>query len=230
MVRGKLFFFRLLKGTEDMRSFAVAVALTLVLGAAPTFAQTAKPPAAPAPAAAQAPAPKPFPEGTRYAFINIQRIAAESSEGKASTAKVQALNQQKVNQLNELQKKVQADQQKLQSQLSVMSDQARVQLEREIERQNREIQRFTQDAQEEVGQLQAELQEQFQAKLLPVIQKVVQEKGIQLLFSQADAGLVWADVSLDLTEEVIKRFDAAGGTAAAPAAQPASPAAQKPQP
>lgn len=218
-----------------MRSFAVAVALSLLLGATPTFAQTAaqKPSAKPAPQA-QAPAPRPFPEGTRYAFINIQRVAAESNEGKAATAKVQALNQQKVNQLSELNKKVQADQQKLQSQLSVMSDQARVQLEREIERQNRDIQRFTQDAQEEVAQLQSELQEVFQSRLLPVIQTVVQEKGIHLLFSQGDAGLVWADASLDLTEDIIKRFDAATGTAAAPTAPagqaPATPAAPaKPQ-
>jgi outer membrane protein len=215
-----------------MRSFAVAAALCLVLGAAPALAQTA----AQQPAAQPAPAAKPFPEGTRYAFVNIQRIAAESTEGKAATAKVQALNQQKVNQLAELQKKLQADQQRLQSQLSVMSDQARLQLEREIERQNREIQRFTQDAQEEVGQLQQELQEGFQARLLPVIQQVVTQRGIQLLFSQADAGLVWADASLDLTDEVIKRFDAGGGTAAAPAAPaapaaaPAKPAPAKPQP
>jgi outer membrane protein len=208
-----------------MRSFAVAAALCLVLGAAPALAQTA----AQQPAAQPAPAAKPFPEGTRYAFVNIQRIAAESTEGKAATAKVQALNQQKVNQLAELQKK-------LQSQLSLMSDQARLQLEREIERQNREIQRFTQDAQEEVGQLQQELQEGFQARLLPVIQQVVTQRGIQLLFSQADAGLVWADASLDLTDEVIKRFDAGGGTAAAPAAPaapaaaPAKPAPAKPQP
>jgi outer membrane protein len=206
-----------------MRPFAVAVALSVVLGAAPTFAQTS--PAAPTQQGAQAPAPAaPFPEGTKYAYINIQRIAAESNEGKASTAKVQALNQQKVNQLNELQKKVQADQQRLQAQLSVMSDQARTQLERDIERQNREIQRFTQDAQEEVGQLQAELQEIFQSRLLPVIQQVVKERGLHLLFSQTDAGLVWADPALDLTNDVIKRFDASSTTSApaspAPAAQP----------
>ena len=34
--------------------------------------------------------------GAKFAFINVQRVAAESSEGKASTAKVQALNQKKV--------------------------------------------------------------------------------------------------------------------------------------
>ena len=59
--------------------------------------------------------------GTKYAFVNIQRIAAESSAGKTLAGKVQALNQQKVNELNEKNKALQATQQKLESGASVLS-------------------------------------------------------------------------------------------------------------
>jgi outer membrane protein len=189
-----------------MKSFAVLAALGVALAATPSFAQTPQP-ATPSSVAAA---------GGKFAFINIQRVAAESSEGKASTTKVQSLNQQKVQQLNEMNKKLQADQQKLQSQSSVLNEATRAQLERDIDRQQKEIQRFTQDAQEEVQQLQGDLQNNFQQKLLPVIQQVVQERGLSILFSQADAGIVWADPSLDLTAEVIKRFDAANPSTAAP--------------
>ena len=147
----------------------------------------------------------------------MQRVAAESSEGKASTTKVQALNQQKVSQLNEMNKKLQGDQQRLQSQGTLLSEAARGQLERDIDRQQKEIQRFTQDAQEEVQNLQTDLQNTFQQKLLPVIQQVVQERGLSILFSQADAGIVWADPGLDVTAEVIRRFDA---SSPAPAGAP----------
>jgi len=169
-----------------MRSLVVIAALSLVLGAAPAFGQAAQPAAPPAaqPPAAPAPTPpKPFPQGAKFAFVNIQRIASESTEGKASTAKVQALNQQKVSQLNELNKKLQADQAKLQQQTSVMSEAARGQLERDIDRQQKEIQRFTQDAQEEVQQLQQDLQNAFQSRLLPIIQQVVTERNLEILFS-----------------------------------------------
>jgi Skp family chaperone for outer membrane proteins len=161
-----------------MRSLVVIAALSLVLASAPSFAQGTQPAPAPGTTPSPAPAqttpgpPRPFPEGTKFAFINIQRVAGESTEGKASTAKVQALNQQKVAQLNDLNKKLQADQAKLQQQTSVMSDAARGQLERDIDRQQKEIQRFTQDAQEEVQQLQQDLQNGFQGRLLPVIQQV----------------------------------------------------------
>lgn len=211
-----------------MRVVGVSLALALVLSAAPAYAQTApagagqqQPPAAAAPQP-----PRPYPEGPiKVAVIDIQRIARDSAEGKASTSKVAALNTQKVNELNDLNKKLQADQEKLRTQGAMLSEAARSDLERAIDRQQKEIQRAQQDAQEEVQELQIDLQNSFQQKLLPVIQQVVQEKGVHLLFSTADSGIVWADGGLDLTADVLNRFDAATSTSGAgtPAAAPAKP-------
>lgn len=195
---------------------AVAAVVTFMVVATPALAQT---PAAPAPAPAQpaaAPAqpPRPFPEGSKVAFINTQRIAAESAEGKAATTKLKALNDKKVAELNERQKQLQAQQQKLQSGGSVLSDAARADLEKSIEKLQVDIQRYTQDAQAEVQELNNQLQAEFERKLRPIIATVSQEKGLYLVFGP-DSGIVWADAALDITADVIKRFDA-GGPAAAP--------------
>ena len=216
-----------------MRAFVVAAALSVMLAAAPTFAQApAAAPAAP-PAAQAAPGAEPaFPAGAKYAFVNIQRIAAESQQGKALALRVQALNQQKVTELNDKNKALQASQQKLDSGASVLSDAARAQLAKDIDRLQTEIQRFTDDAQKEVEELQNELQQEFQQKLGPVVQQVAQEKKLEILFSALDAGIIWADAGLDLTSEVIRRFDAAAPVtaAAAPPPRPAAPAAAGPAP
>jgi len=222
-----------------MRAFVVAAALSVMLAAAPTFAQApAAAPVAP-PAAQAAPAAEPaFPAGAKYAFVNIQRIAAESAQGKTLSARVQALNTKKVTELNDKNKALQASQQKLESGGSVLSDTARAQLEKDIDRQQTEIQRFTDDAQKEVQDLQNELQAEFQQKLGPVIQQIAQEKKLEILFSALDAGIIWADAGLDLTSEVIRRFDTAAPAAAAAAppavaprtAAPAAPAPAAPRP
>jgi len=210
-----------------MKGFVRAAVLSFVLIAAPTFAQTPAPaqpapkpaaPTAPAtppaqtPPAQPAPAPKPFPEGAKVAYINIQRIANESAEGKAATAKVQALVQKKQAEANEKNKALQADQAKLASGGSVLSEAARGELEKKIERQNVELQRATQDAQQEVQELQQQLQAEFQRKLMPIVQQVAQAKGIHVLFSAADSGIVWADGGLDITGDVIKQFDTPAAT------------------
>lgn len=218
-----------------MKSFVLGLVFGFALVAAPGGVNAQQAPAPTAPPAAQVPPPaaqvpsRPFPEGAKIAYLDIQRVAAESAEGKVSTARVQALNQQKVAALNDLNKKLLADQQKLQSQGAMLNESARAELERAIDRQQKELQRSQQDAQEEVQQLQTDLQNTFQGKLYPIIQQVVTEKGIEILFSQRDSGIVFANPALDLTADVIKRFDAAQAAAApAPAAAPATTPA-KPQ-
>ena len=114
-----------------------------------------------------------------------------------------------------------------------MSETARAQLQKDIDRLTTDIQRFNEDAQQEVQLLQNELMGDFQTKLSPVIQQVAVEKKLHMIFSAADAGLVWGDPGLDITSDVVKKFDAATpATAAAPAApaapRPAAPAAPRP--
>jgi outer membrane protein len=216
-----------------MKAVTLAGALTLVLFAVPAFAQV-KPPVQPPPAQKPAPPaqpapqqptpPPPFPEGAKMAFIDIQRIASESKEGQTSTQKVQALEQKKLNDLNEKNKQLTAAQQKAQSG-SLLSDEARAQLQKEIDRLNLEIQRSQQDAQAEVDELRNALQRDFQRKLMPIIEMLAKEKALQFLFS-ADAGIVWADRALDLTSEIIKRFDAAVASGVVKAPEP-SPSARQ---
>jgi outer membrane protein len=174
------------------------------------------PPAAVAPPAAPQPVPqaKPFPEGAKIAFINIPRIAAESIEGKTSTSRVNTLRERKLAELTAKNKQVETAQQKLNSG-GLLSDDARAATQKEIDKLNVEIQRMQQDAEAEMQDLQQQLQLDFQRKLSPVIQQIAVEKGLHMLIS-TDAGLVWAEPGLDLTSEIIKRFDAAAAGAKPP--------------
>jgi outer membrane protein len=171
------------------------------------------PPQAPAPQAPPAPR-RPFPEGAKIAYVNIQAVASNSAQGKAYSAQIKELQDKKNAELAEKQKALQAAQQKLQTQATLLSDAARSQLEKDIDRMTRELQFLTQDAQAEVQELQQELQQEFQKQLEPILAKVAAAKGLHMLFSVADSGLVWADTGLDLTEEIIKEFDAATAAAA----------------
>ena len=208
-----------------MRVLAAALAVSMLLAASETYAQAPAParpagqapaPAAPRPAA-PAPAPAPsavpaappvkFQDGLKYAYIRIDRIAAESAAGKSLNDRVKALNDQKVRELN---------------------DTARAQLQAEVERQQRDIQRFTEDAQQDLQALQQQLQEEFTRQLNPILDRVAKAKQVHMVFNATESGLVWADPSMDLTTDIIKALDTAGPAAApAPAtAKPAAPAAK----
>ena len=219
------------------KMFTLAVVATMA--AAPVFAQatppptgqppagqppaTQQPPATP-PAATQPPAtqpapqqpPKPFPEGAKIAYINVQLVANQSSEGKAATAKIQEFNKKKVAEIQAKNKQAQDLQTKLQQGGSVLSDSARAQTEKELQKLQRELQGMQEDAQQEQEDMTQKLQAEFQNKLNPIIDQVANEKGLHAVFDAMGAGMVWANTGLDITPEVIKRFDAAMAKPAAP--------------
>ena len=179
----------------------------------PTQKPPVTPPAAQTPAVQPQP-PKPFPEGSKIAYVNLNFVAQNSAEGKAATTKIQEFIKKKNAELEGKQKNLQGLQTKLQQGVSVMSDQARAQLEKDIAKQSRELQIAQEDAQTEQQQLTQELQNDFQLKLLPVIDQIGNEKGLHMVFS-ADGGPIWADRGLDISQDVIKRLDAAAKTAPA---------------
>ena len=212
---------------RPLKMLIVIAAMSTVLAAGPVRAQAAgaqtpqTPPAGQQPSAqtpptqqpaAQPQPPKPFPEGAKIAYVNINAIAAGSAEGKAATGKIQDYIKKKNAEIQEKQKALQALQTKLQQGVSVMSDQARQALEKDITKQSRDLQIAQEDAQQEQQQLTQELQNEFQQKLFPVIDAIATEKGLHLVFSIADSGIIWPNTGLDLTSEVIKRFDAAAKT------------------
>ena len=204
-----------------MRRMVVALGLVLVTGTA-SFAlapepQTAKPVVPPAQAAEPAPAALPFPEGAKIAFVVLQRAVAESSEGTLASTRVQALQQKKVAELNERQTAAQGLQEKLDKSGAVMSEAARADLTKQVERAQVDLQRATQDAQAEVQELQQQLQDEFQRRIAPIIEAVGKERGLHYIFNGPDSGLVWADAALDITTEIVKKFDQAKPAPPAPA-------------
>lgn len=224
-----------------MKASLAIVALAVGLLAGPGYAQTppaqappakpATPPATtppattpPAAAPAQAPAPaaqppRPFPEGAKIAFVNVQRVAAESGEGKTYTAKINALKEKKDKELQDKNTQLDAARKKLETSGSVLSDSARGAQQKEVERLQVDLQRAAQDAQGEVEELQRDLQVDFQRKLLPVVEQVRAAKGLHLVLSMLDSGILAADMGLDVTADVIKQFDS--GPAAPATAAPA---------
>ncbi len=215
-----------------MRGTVITVALAAVLGAGPAFAmgQTTQPkpapaqpapkPATPAPTqpapgqpapgqqpAAQPQPPAPFPAGAKIAYINLPVVAQNSTDGKAASVKIEDLQKKKQAELAEKNKQLQAAQQKLAQGGTVLADAARRQLEKDIDRLQREIQTDQQNAQAEVQELTQDLQEQFRQKLIPIIEQIGKERDLQVIFSVADAGMIWANPGLDLTQEVVRRLD-----------------------
>lgn len=199
-----------------MRTSIYIVLGFAVMGTTPAFAQTPRTNIDNAATFGQtAQAPKPaaptFVDGAKLGFVDIDRVAALSGEGKAVAAKLQEFRGKKAAEVSERGKQVEALQQKLSQGESVLNDATRTRLQREFQRAHIDFQRFTEDAQSEVQDVQQQLFRSFTARLFPVIGDVAKERNLWAVFS-SESALLWYNPALDLSEEVAKRLDLSAAT------------------
>ena len=150
-----------------------------------------------------------LPEGATVGWVNYNQLSAESLRGQELAEQLQALNEEKVGEINAMNTEMQASQEKLEQGANVMSETAAAQLQRDIGRLQVDIQRATEDAQVEIQALTEELQIYFQNSVYPIIEEVATEKQLHIVLSVTDAGVIWTEPGLNITADVITRFDAA---------------------
>jgi len=182
----------------------------------PTPPPTLGAPQAPKPATP----PPPFPADAKIAFVNMQTIVGESKLGKQGQDEMKALHDKNQVALTAKQKTLQDVQQKIESQKGVLSDSALQAMARDLDRQQRELQAMQQQYQADEQNKNDDLLNNFQEKVLPIIDALRVEKGLWVIFGvqAADGGgllVASANEGLNLSLEVVKRLDAAApGTAA----------------
>ena len=145
--------------------------------------------------------------GIRLAVFSPQRAFSESADGKKAKASLTALQAEKTREIDARNKALDAQEQALEESRSVLGESARGQRAKEVEKFRIDLQRFIQDAQAELAGAQRDFQSAFLAKLRPTLDQVAKERGLHLVINE-DVGLIaWADPSLDITQEVVKRLD-----------------------
>jgi Skp family chaperone for outer membrane proteins len=189
------------------------MALAAVLVAGNVYAQTpppttqAPPPAAPA-APAPAPQPVPFPADAKIAFVNVQGVLSQSALGKAGSAQLEALSKRLQTELTAIETKLKEAQTKQQTQSQLLSETSAAGLAKDIDRLTRELTFKQQEAQSEVQAMQADLLQDFERKVVPLMEALAKEKGLYALFDVGSAGAVYVFPGVDLSPELVKRVDA----------------------
>lgn len=215
-----------------MRRMITAFVLTASLGAGSAYAQATPPPppttppgqkppptqtppptgqkpTVPPPAAKPA-EPVPFPEGAKMAFVDLQRVVEQSTLGKAGSEQLKKLSDKLGTDLAAKNKEIQALQEKINAQKGVASADVVNGWLKDLDRLQRQAQFDQQNAQVEIDQMQRQLLEGFQQKVLPLIEKIREEKGLWMIFALGEnSPIAAAHAGLDLTPELIKRLDSA---------------------
>jgi Skp family chaperone for outer membrane proteins len=162
----------------------------------------------------------------KVAVLNWNRAVVESTEGKQASADFQKKLDTRKEELNKVQEEIQ----KLQSQLNQGGggEETQAALARQIDSKTTALKRSREDSEKEFSTLQNEIMARISQKIIPVVNQYAQEKNVSVVIDSSNqtAQLVYYDTSIEITDEIIKRFDATqapatGATAAPSSAKPA---------
>ncbi|ACG72374.1 outer membrane chaperone Skp (OmpH) [Anaeromyxobacter sp. K] len=168
----------------------------------------------------------------KFGFVDLQRAIREVDEGKSATAVLKKDFDEKQKVID--QKKAEFDKLKAEfdKQAVVMADQAKKDKASELDRKAMELQQLFVQLQKDLSQREGEVMRGIVDKMTGVIREIAEADGFTMVFERNDAGIVYAPQSLDLTNELVRKYNArfgAGSKAAGQAkkAEPAKPAAGK---
>ena len=145
----------------------------------------------------------------KIAVIDVQRVVTESDPGKEVMQRLKALTDAKSQEGQALQQQYAALQEQFNKQRFTVSEARQAEMSKEIEDQQIAIRRFQDDAQREVQEAQRRELGGLEERILPIINQVGQEQSFTLIFNKFQSGLVYADETVDITDEVIRRFNTA---------------------
>jgi len=177
----------------------------------------------------QSPAAAP---GGKVAVINMQAAIANTAEGKKALGDLQKKFTPRRQDLEHQQQEISALQDQLQRQATTLSDEEQRRLTRELDDKQRIFKRAQEDFQAEGQQEQADIGQRIGQKMVKILDDYAQKNGFDMVMDATPQTLpiYYIAPQLDLTEAMIKLYDAANPVAeAAPAAKPPEKPAAKPK-
>lgn len=153
----------------------------------------------------------------KLGVVNIQQAIAGTAEGKKALAELEKKYEPKRQDLQQREQKINALQDQLQKQATTLSDDEQVRLRREIDEEQRVFKRLQEDAQADFQNDNQEVVRRIGQKMLRVINDYAPQHGFALIMDPAAAQVpvYFAANGIDITETIVKLYDATNPTAAA---------------
>lgn len=151
----------------------------------------------------------------KIGVIDSQKILENSTEGKRVLSQLEEKGKSLQAELTKIAEQIKQLENKLTTQRLTLTESAAAQITADLDRKRTDQKRMAEDANREGQELQYRLFNKVQGELIPVIEAVGKEKGLDIIFDLAKSGAVYFNPAADLTSEIIRRYDAT--KAAAPA-------------
>jgi outer membrane protein len=172
----------------------------------------------------------------KIGLVNIQEAILSTAEGKKAMAELQKKYQPRQQEVQKLQQDIQAINDQLQKQAATLSDDEQRRLNRDLEERQKLLKRTTEDAQADFATDRDEMFRRIGQKVVKQIDDYARQNGFSLVIGSDQVPIYYAAKEIDLTDSIVRLYDAAnpsdavtsGGLATPPATHSGAPSTAKP--
>lgn len=143
----------------------------------------------------------------KIGVINSQVVLEKSAEGKKILAQLEDKNKRNQDRLTKLDEDIRRIETELNTQRLTLTQEALLQKNTDLERKRTERKRLAEDLYREMNELTQRLFQRIQDELLPIIEQLGKEKGLDIIFDLGKSGAVYFNPAVNITADIIRRYD-----------------------
>ena len=144
----------------------------------------------------------------KIGYVDFQRVLEESNEGQRVKAQLERELNTREQSLEGQQRELMERRQQLEQQAMMLSEERRQQMAMELQQEMYKLQETAMQLQQELAQHEAQATRGLFNQVKSLAQEVGAEKGFTLVIEGGETTVLFAVDGLDLTDEVIERFNA----------------------
>jgi outer membrane protein len=174
-----------------------------------------------------------FAEDLKLGYVDLQRALNETEDGRKAKASLKKVFDAKQKELDEQQEDFKKAKEDLDKKRTLMNADLVRQKEQELAQKFEKVQQSYMRHQKDLQEKEGEVTQKIFERMQRIILRIASSENFTMVLDKNQAGIIFAKQHLDLTNEVIRRYNSGEGAEGA-AAQggggakaPAPPAAQK---
>jgi Skp family chaperone for outer membrane proteins len=147
-------------------------------------------------------------ESSRVGIVNPMVVMEKSAEGKSILVRLEKKSKENQDKLVKMDDQMRNLETRINTQRLTLTQESLMNMSSDLERKRTDRKRFAEDSYREFTQLRDRLFNKVKTELIPIIEEIGKEKNMVAIFDLTNSGVIYYLPTIDLTEEVIKRYDA----------------------
>lgn len=147
----------------------------------------------------------------RIAVVDLQRALNETEDGRRAKARLKRLFKQRQEDLDKRQGELKALKEDIEKNIELWSQETKQRRLEEYQKAFVDLQQQYVEYQRELAEREAEATGEIVQRMQAILRRIGQAEGYTLIIERNEAGVVWVPTNLDLTDDVIQRYNAGEG-------------------